>query len=124
MPILQNRSRKVEIPNVTVHKHSLNCTEVLSSTGTQSSFTLRASFCIKVKSEQTVTQLSVYITCNRRAEYTVGGRPGGTFGDITQPTCLAGSIGTPVVKLRSPANTNFSQLEVKWWLFGGEYCLT
>lgn len=37
---------------------------------------------------------------------------------------LFGSTGTLVVTLRSLANTNFSQLAVKWWLFGGEYCLT
>jgi hypothetical protein len=55
---------------------------------------------------------------------TVGGRPAGTFGDITQPTSLAASIDTLAVTLRSLANTNFSQLAVKWWVFGTEYCLT
>jgi len=59
---------------------------MLSSTGTQSSFTLSASFCIKVKSEPTVTLLPVQIDSNRRAEYTVGGRRAGGPADLPAPS--------------------------------------
>lgn len=83
----RSKSRTSRFTNIHTLLHSM-----LSSTGTQSSFTLSASFCIKVRSEQTVTLLSVEIKCYRRAEYTVGGRRAGTFGDITQPTCLAALV--------------------------------